>query len=216
MMRMHYQTEFFLDRPAVQEMIRQLGMDGPALQRAGALIRRTARDSIRTRKKATTYSRPGGVPYSKDPRARFRNIEFRWDPQRQAMVIGHVSYQSPDNQYTPDIHEFGRTRAVSVLLRPDQQTGDGLSTTGRQRRAAAFRKLMQSYGPFAEPRRVRMLRKSQKRGFITVAYPKRPTMGPALEKARSRLPQMWERSLDRSTGGVTALARSGALQGAIR
>lgn len=114
--------QMFFDRRAVTDAVSKERR--AALSRAGAFIRQTARQSIRTKK--------GSAPPGKPPHAHtglIRKILFGYDPATESVVIGPVKLNKPTN--APNLLEFGgrttverrvrgriRRRRVSVRPRP--------------------------------------------------------------------------------------------------
>ena len=175
-----------------------------SLGHAGGAIRLTASRSIRRGKQP---SRPGRAPHTPTGHLK-RVIAYDVDQRRSQVVVG------PTNEYSRTIwnlHEFGGTsRAKPKLLKAHKfQAGD----YGPIRRSAAMQR--DRHGRFARRgktfARIQLRNQAQaKRATAIVAnenrlrmqdagktkrYPKRPFMGPALEKMRERLPKFWANSV---------------------
>lgn len=143
------------------------------LQKAGTMVMRIARGSIKRRvKKRGKPSKPGSPPYSRRPGStppfkQIFSVPFR---AGTSVIVGMVGYGGPNP--APGLME--------------QQEGDG----------TAMRRV---FLPVAGPRRRfkngRLSKRRTKSVMMRVKYPARPFMRPALFKARSVLPAMWLNSL---------------------
>ena len=137
------------------------------LSRAGLLVRKIARSSIKRRKKGGK-SGPAGQP----PRSRqtgtsppFKLIFSVVDPSSRFATVGMVGFGgSPP---VPALHEHGGT-AKRILYR---------ETSRKHRRGPKKGKPV--------------FKRIEKR----VRYPKRPFMFPALVKATPMFPQLWRNSI---------------------
>lgn len=148
------------------------------LQKAGNLVRKIARGSIRRtgqRKgspflhKQASYSKPGKPPFSRQPGAvpPFKMI-YSVPQGYSSVIIGMVGFNARANPI-PGLMEHGGTVTRSVFQKlPGQRRRRGNQTK-------SFPGLI-------------LVKKS-------VHYQPRPFMFPALMKARSRLPQLWENSI---------------------
>jgi len=114
------------------------------LSRFGAYVRRTAKSSIRKRKR---ISSPGKPPSSHTGLLK-RFIFFGYDRARRSVVIGPARLTQGGRGDAPSLLEYGGTTA--------------LKTRGKRKRAR---------------------------------FRARPYMGPAMEKERPKLPQMWRDSV---------------------
>jgi len=175
-----------------------------SLGHAGAAIRLTAVRSIRKRKKP---SRPGAPPHTPTGHLK-RVIRYDVDQQQTEVLIG------PTNEYTRTIwnlHEFGGSAEPrpKLLKRQKLQVGD----YGPVRRSAAM--LRDQGGRFVRRgeqfARVKLTTQAQadratrlveNENALRIAdakkrrhYPKRPFMGPALQRMESRLPSFWKNSV---------------------
>ena len=160
----------FFDRSIIKKNWKKMNR-GP-LQRAGSLIKRIARGSIKRRKPGGRPGPIGGPPRSRQPGKTppFKQIFNDFLNLRQtAQVVGMVGYGSRNP--APGLQEHGG-RARRTLFVPKT------SGSGRLRR-----------------RKDGILRKSRKPVSQTVRIPKRPFMFPALLKGKSRMPQLWKNSL---------------------
>ena len=114
------------------------------LSKFGAYVRRSAKSSIRKRKRV---SRPGKPPSSHTGLLK-RFILFGYDPAKRSVVIGPVRLTHGARGDAPSLLEYGGSTALKK---------DG------KRKRARFRA--------------------------------RPYMGPAFEKEKNKLPQMWRDSV---------------------
>jgi hypothetical protein len=160
----------FFDRPLV------LGKVGEAkrkvLSKIGAVIRTTARQSIRRRK---AISAPGDPPsaHAKGT-ASLKTILFGYDQGSDSVVIGPVVLNTGRrlaNRTVPNLMEFGGT--VRTTSPQSIRVGAGRDARGR----------------FLPDRIVRV-----KAGSAFVYRP-RPFMGPALESEQPKLPLFWASSI---------------------
>jgi hypothetical protein len=191
--------ESFFDREAVQQQVQEATLNHRALNRTGGMIRTIARGLIRRVKKRTTVSPPGQPPRSRDPQGRYKRIIYAWDAVEKGVVVGHVGYKTKGNPSTvPSTHEFGKSAQVPRVMLRRPKPVNWTSQKAKQRRNRAFKRLMRSFGPFQEPGRNRQLATGRSRfrsrariRMVTVRYPPRPVMQPALSRARERLPGIW-------------------------
>ena len=114
------------------------------LSKFGAYVRRSAKSSIRKRKRV---SRPGKPPSSHTGLLK-RFILFGYDPAKRSVVIGPVRLTHGARGDAPSLLEYGGSTALKK---------DG------KRKRARFRA--------------------------------RPYMGPAFDKEKNKLPQMWRDSV---------------------
>jgi phage gpG-like protein len=174
-----------------------------SLGHASAAIRLTAKRSIRKRKKP---SMPGTAPNTPTGHLR-RVIAYAVDRKRQEAAIG------PTNEYARTIwnlHEFGGTTwqkkkllKIKVLKVGDygpirSATASGRNSRGQFTRGGrAARMLLRTQAQ--TERANRLIEEENKKRMAMTAngrrYPKRPFMGPALDKMRKRIPKYWQNSL---------------------
>lgn len=143
------------------------------LKRSGFLVRRIARGSIRRGGKRKNPSRPGTPPRSHWPGATPPFKMIFSVPQRldTSVIVGMVGFtKRAAGEPVPGLHEHG----------------------GRARRRV-FRK-----GSEQRDAKGRFLRRKRFAEQAVVRYEPRPFMQPALEKARPRLPKLWEGSLTKA------------------
>lgn len=200
MIRLRTKTKF--NRQTIQRRVEQATFK--SLGQAGGAIRLTASRSIRKRKKP---SRPGTAPNTPTGHLR-RVIRYSVDQHKTEVAIG------PTNSYARTIwnlHEFGgRIRKRSKPIKQRRFKIGDFGPIRRDRTMARDR-----LGRFARRSnhfsRIRLRTKAQvaranriieNENAMRVAdskklrnYPKRPFMGPALERMRSRLPKFWANSV---------------------
>jgi phage gpG-like protein len=107
----------FFDSPKVVRSVDK--STRKVLSRFGAFVRRTAKGSIRKRKKA---SAPGTPPSSHTGHLK-RFIFFGYDPQRRSVVIGPTRLTENNRGDAPSILEYGgkttvKDKRVKVSARP--------------------------------------------------------------------------------------------------
>lgn len=175
-----------------------------SLGHAGGAIRLTASRSIRRGKQPSRPGRPPNTPTGHLKRV----IAYDVDERRSQVVVG------PTNEYSRTIwnlHEFGGSiRPKPKLLKAHKFS---VGEYGPIRRSGAMQR--DKRGRFARRgktfARIQIRTEAQaKRATALVAnenrlrmqdakktrrYPKRPFMGPALEKLRDRLPKFWADSV---------------------
>lgn len=111
------QKRFFFDRQAVINAVGKAGAKN--LSKAGAFIRRSARSSLRRRKRTAAPGEPPSV-HSKDPVATLKNIWFVFDPALRSVIVGPVKLNSvvklegSDRATVPALHELG---GVAMVIR---------------------------------------------------------------------------------------------------
>lgn len=142
------------------------------VMRAGMLVRRIARQSIKRRKLGGKPGPAGGPPRSRQPGKTppFKMIYAVPQHMGTSVVVGMVGFSRMGfGPAVPGLHEHGGRARRRVR------------TNMRQRRRKSGR-----YG-----------RIKYDTATKAVKYPRRPFMRPALRKARSRLPTFWRNSVSR-------------------
>ncbi len=153
-------------------------MNRVPLQRAGLLVRKIARQSIRKAKKkltsgkSTKPSQPGRPPKSKSAGHPLKLIFAAPRKLGSSIIVGMVGFGGSNP--VPGLHESGGQAKRIVFV----------ETTKFK-----FKHTKKTSGKFAAKT------VSRKRVAKFVRYPKRPTMVPALGLARSKMPQLWKGSL---------------------
>src|SRR5690606_28852572 len=94
-------TRLFFDRKAVTSRVDRATRR--VLSRFGAFVRRTARSSIRKRKRT---SEPGKPPSSHTGMLK-KFIFFGYDPRRDSVVIGPVRLSQKGRGEAPSLLEYG-------------------------------------------------------------------------------------------------------------
>ncbi|MBI1375806.1 MAG: hypothetical protein GC159_24110 [Phycisphaera sp.] len=100
-------TKLFFDRQAVAGKVDRTKRK--VLSRFGAFVRRTARRSIRKRKKSS----PPGSPPSSHTGLLKRFIFFGYDPGKESVVIGPVQLTQKGRGEVPHLLEHGGTGVVN-------------------------------------------------------------------------------------------------------
>ena len=170
-----------------------------AFRRAGAVVRLTARRSIRTVKKPST---PGDPPHARG--RRFKN-SITYQSDAGGVVVGPVRFQNFDS--TPAVLEYGgqrtatlgaivarKLRADKVLNRQNQLPPRKSKRTGKDWRAKIHNK-------DAMIRRLRaagkigtdVLTTDESREKKTFRIAPRPYMGPALNVNREKITSFFRR-----------------------
>lgn len=157
--------------------------------RAGLLIRKIMRGSIRQVKPTSRPSRAGTPPRSRDVRKRFKWImSWPYDSvgtgQPDAAVIGHVTFKNKGGRHSvQSIHEWGRRVPRRVFAKRGRK-----AFTRKQARAARKKYLSGQLQPVSTGSSIRM-----------VKYPPRPFAFPALKKAQGKLAAFWRNSISTAT-----------------
>ena len=170
-----------------------------AFRRAGAVVRLTARRSIRTVKKPST---PGNPPHARG--RRFKN-SIMYQSDAGGVVVGPVRFQNFDS--TPAVLEFGgqrttalgaivarKMRADKVLNRQNQLPARKSKRTGKDWRAKihnrdAMIKRLRAAGKIGP----NVLTTDESREKKTFRIAPRPYMGPALEVNRDKITSFFRR-----------------------
>lgn len=112
-------THLFFDSPKVVRAVDK--STRKVLSKFGAFVRRTAKQSIRKRKKS---SAPGSPPSSHTGLLK-RFIFFGYDPQKRSVVIGPTRLTENNRGEAPSILEYGGrttvnsgTKKTRVRIRP--------------------------------------------------------------------------------------------------
>ena len=170
-----------------------------AFRRAGAVVRLTARRSIRTVKKPST---PGNPPHARG--RRFKN-SITYQSDAGGVVVGPVRFQNFDS--TPAVLEYGgqrtatlgaivarKLRADKVLNRQNQLPPRKSKRTGKDWRAKihnrdAMIKRLRAAGKIGE----NVLTTDESREKKTFRIAPRPYMGPALNVNRAKITSFFRR-----------------------
>jgi len=162
----------FFDRNVIRTRWPKFNKD--PLQKAGNLVMRIARGSIRRRSlKRGKPSRPGTPPYSRRPGTTppFKMIFSIPFHLGTSVIVGMVGFNSGGfnaSKPVPGLHEHGGSARRYVFTNTGQR---------RSRRTGRFLKNRITY-------KTKM-----------VKYPERPFMMPALKRARAVLPSLWVSSI---------------------
>ena len=170
-----------------------------AFRRAGAVVRLTARRSIRTVKKPST---PGNPPHARG--RRFKN-SITYQSDAGGVVVGPVRFQNFDS--TPAVLEYGgqrtatlgaiiarKLRADKVLNRQNQLPPRKSKRTGKDWRAKihnrdAMIRRLRAAGKIGSD----VLTTDESREKKTFRIAPRPYMGPALNVNRDKITSFFRR-----------------------
>ena len=170
-----------------------------AFRRAGAVVRLTARRSIRTVKKPST---PGNPPHARG--RRFKN-SITYQSDAGGVVVGPVRFQNFDS--TPAVLEYGgqrtatlgaivarKMRADKVLNRQNQLPPRKSKRTGKDWRAKihnrdAMIRRLRAAGKIGSD----VLTTGESREKKTFRIAPRPYMGPALNVNREKITSFFRR-----------------------
>ena len=170
-----------------------------AFRRAGAVVRLTARRSIRTVKKPST---PGNPPHARG--RRFKN-SITYQSDAGGVVVGPVRFQN--FQSTPAVLEYGgqrtatlgaivsrKLRADKVLKRQNQLPPRKSKRTGKDWRAKihnrdAMIRRLRAAGKIGSD----VLTSDESREKKTFRIAPRPYMGPALNVNREKITSFFRR-----------------------
>jgi len=159
------------------------------LKRAGLLVRRIERQSIRRdTTRSQRPSKPGRPPKSRAPGHPFRMIFSV--PGKTDVIIGHMGF-GRGRQTPMEIHEFGQMVTISEIVRPNRRRI--LDPVERARVRAMYLS-------------GRLRHKPVRRVTRTIKMPERKFAEPALNKAALRLPQLWQNSVAAATRGRVELS----------
>lgn len=106
--------QFFFDRQIVIDAVGRASAKN--LSQAGSFIRRSARSSLRRRKKVSPPGQPPSV-HTQDRVATLKNIWFVFDPAQRSVVVGPLKLngsrlEGSNRQTVPSLHELGGTAVV--------------------------------------------------------------------------------------------------------
>jgi hypothetical protein len=105
---------FFFDRQAVIDAVGRASAQN--LSKAGSFIRRSARSSLRCRKKVSAPGQPPSV-HTQDRVATLKNIWFVFDPRQTSVVVGPLrlngkTLRGGNRSTVPELHELGGTAVL--------------------------------------------------------------------------------------------------------
>jgi len=183
-------TSMFFNRQEVMAKLDKSTL--VALRGAGALIRKTARRSLRPRKDPDKSSQPGTPPYSHTGKLR-RSILFGLDPNRESVVIGPSA--TFGNTGIPGLHEFGGTHTIkaridsrAIVVGETARIGNREFEVRTMAEAQAIAKFYNKALKYRKGRQKYYATASRKTYSTTTAtYPARPYMLPALTKMIPRI-----------------------------
>ncbi len=190
--------DFFFDRVLVTQYMDR--KTASALAKGGGLIRRIAQNSMRSRKKA---SAPGTPPSRHRPRGQgLTYILYVFDPRTKSVVIGPVLFANTvnaDGTTAPEVNEFGgrvkrRAKRVQGHVFSIGERGPIREISQPSPRSKRFaRPILVSAKQVERAQRIHdeyvLFRIAATGGVAN--YPKRAFMGPALEVAKPKLPELW-------------------------
>ncbi len=106
--------QFFFDRQIVIDAVGRASAKN--LSQAGSFIRRSARSSLRRRKKVSPPGEPPSV-HTQDRVATLKNIWFVFDPAQRSVVVGPLKLNGSrldgsNRQTVPSLHELGGTAVI--------------------------------------------------------------------------------------------------------
>jgi hypothetical protein len=106
--------QFFFDRQIVIDAVGRASAKN--LSQAVSFIRRSARSSLRRRKKVSPPGQPPSV-HTQDRVATLKNIWFVFDPAQRSVVVGPLKLngsrlEGSNRQTVPSLHELGGTAVV--------------------------------------------------------------------------------------------------------
>lgn len=183
--------EAFFDRAAVEKILRTMDKaTAKALKEAGGFIRKVARNSIRTRKKASTPGTPPSNHAAKKVAASLKNILYGLENRNQTVVVGPIGFKLQRTRGTvsqsrpvPNVHEFGGFvhRVKRVPVRSASRRGASVLSPAQKQ---AFQRKVKD-GSIVRP--------ETQYSFVEEnrTYPKRPFMKPALDIAAPKFPELW-------------------------
>lgn len=182
-----------------------------ALTRAGAYVRKVARNSMKKRK---VPSAPGTPPSSREgdpergPRAGFlrKSIEFAYEPRDRSVIIGPIGLF---DSAVPRTHEFGGTLSFRNPRRIKRQVGKGgpLRIVSAGARGATVKPVtndrLERHVVYAKLYTMAQVARAEKIEtglygpmFVGNAkYPKRPYMGPALRASAPHIAKFFQNAV---------------------
>jgi len=106
--------QFFFDRQIVIDAVGRASAKN--LSQAGSFIRRSARSSLRRRKKVSPPGEPPSV-HTQDRVATLKNIWFVFDPAQRSVVVGPLKLngsrlEGSNRETVPSLHELGGTAVI--------------------------------------------------------------------------------------------------------
>lgn len=168
------------DAEAVRKAARKGSED--ALKSVGAYARKTAQRMVR---KSSKPSAKGSPPHTRRGRLK-KSILYGVEKERQAVVIGPAANLISQTQY---YHEFGKTQSIRTKRRKYK-----IGSVGPVRTGPVFGKLRNR----EQVKRATELDKKlwpNAGGRKRRKYPKRPLMGPTLEKIMPVMSKFWADSV---------------------
>jgi hypothetical protein len=171
----------YFDRSVIKSNWKQI--NSSPLSRSGSLVKKISRQSIRRGGKKKKPSKAGTPPRSHKPGSvpPFKQIySLPVDPV-SSVTVGMVGYGGKDP--VPGLHEHGETATRIVIKKRKRKRPKGTRVSPQR-----LKRIREKYALMVAAQAA----EGQKK---TVRYPQRPFMAPALDKAKSRLPDLWENSL---------------------
>lgn len=181
----------FFDRPAVIKLLRDMDQaTAAALKEAGGYIRKTARNSMKTRKGPSAAKSPPHNHASKKAAASLRNILYGFENNKQSIVVGPIGFKLQrsrgvvsQSRPVPNVHEFGGFvhRVRKVPIRNGKRNAVArLSPAQKQ----AFQRKIKDGSIVRPVTQYEFVEENR-------TYPQRKFMGPALDKSAPKFPSLW-------------------------
>ncbi len=111
--------QLFFDRQIVIDAVGRAGAKN--LSKGGSFIRRSARSSLRRRKKVSSTGEPPSV-HTQDRVATLKNIWFVFEPAQRSVVVGPLKLngsrlEGSNRKTVPSLHELGGAAVVTSRKR---------------------------------------------------------------------------------------------------
>jgi hypothetical protein len=166
----------FFDKPKIEAKLKKAKRQ--QLSRAGAFVRKKARQSLLRRK---SISSPGSPPHTHSKGLSLKTILFYYDARRDSVIVGPVKLNSKISAVRPDITlpalmEFGGSATISEFRYVVES--DGWSSE--------WRKIDLRRKPRSHSRRLKIETRNRKAN-----YPSRPFMHPALLAEAPKFPDLF-------------------------
>lgn len=184
-MRPTISYSMFFDRAAIRREVGTANVRN--LRRAGGLVRKIGRRSIKYRKSRDKVSTPGNPPFAHTTGMGIKTILYGYDRARESVVVGFAKLSGTKDPGIPErLEKGGRAR---IVVRKRAKRSARRDARGRYKKRSK-----------AELERIR--RYYQQRGAVagvtekkSVAIRPRPTQVPALETAKKKFPELWKDSV---------------------
>jgi hypothetical protein len=181
--------KLFFDTKAVQRKMKS--GTRKALSKAGAVVRRKARDILGRKVKNAKANPAGKPPKTRSGEPNLKTIYFIPNDAGDSVIVGPIGFNGKGN---PGLHEHGGSAVIKTPV--SQFKKRGKVKKPRLKKDKNGNSIhSQKLGP-KKPRQLKKRPDGASKLFtsVTINLPKRPFMGPALEAKKREFPALFRKA----------------------